>query len=87
MLTVSVPTSPDAELPSPYEIFQVSPVASFQVEDLDGSKTLWFFWSLATSSVEKTWLHCQHLTSMKSRKYYQLTQRSEEPVSKSNLRV
>src|SRR5436190_1508851 len=41
MMTVSLPTSPDAEDLSPYEIFHVYPRSLLKVDDLDGSKMLW----------------------------------------------
>jgi hypothetical protein len=52
-----LPTSPDAEEPSPYEIFQVSPEGSCQELDLDGSKMVWLdpdCWVLDGSSVDQT---------------------------------
>jgi hypothetical protein len=49
-----VPTSPEAELPSPYWIFQVLPDAFLKVEDLDGSKTLCPEVEVSVS-VEKHW--------------------------------
>lgn len=41
MLTLSVPTSPDAPEPSPYVIFHVAPAVFLKVLDFLGSKTLW----------------------------------------------
>lgn len=38
MVTLSVPTSPEAEDWSPYEIFQVEPVCFLNVDDFLGSK-------------------------------------------------
>jgi len=40
MVTTSVPTSPEAELPSPYWIFHVLPDVFLKVEDLEGSKSV-----------------------------------------------
>ena len=54
MTTLSVPTSPDAELPSPYEIFHCW-LVFLKVEDLAALKTLWFCWLDLASSVEKIW--------------------------------
>lgn len=41
IVTLSVPTVPDAELESPYEICQLSPEEVWNVEDLEGSKMVW----------------------------------------------
>ena len=58
-LTLSVPTSPDALDPSPYEIFQVLPDFFLKVDDLDESKIVWdeppCFCVLADSSVDQTY--------------------------------
>lgn len=73
MVTVSVPTVPDAEELSPYEIFHVSPEEAFQVLLEDGLKMVWpadFPWD---------WMLWLRLVDQ--------TQRSEEPVSKSSVRV
>jgi len=40
-LTLSVPTVPEAEEPSPYVICHVEPGEFWKVLDLEGSKTVW----------------------------------------------
>lgn len=49
-----MPQSPEAELPSPYEIFHVLPSSFLNVEDLAGLKMMWLPWRELLSSVEKT---------------------------------
>lgn len=41
IVTLSVPTSPEAEELSPYEIFHCEPVEALKVDDLEGSKIVW----------------------------------------------
>jgi hypothetical protein len=55
--TLSVPTVPEAEEPSPYEIFQVEPLDVLKVEDLLESKMvcpLLWLWVAFGSSVDQT---------------------------------
>jgi hypothetical protein len=40
IVTLSVPTVPEAEEESPYEIFQLEPFWFLKVEDFEGSKIL-----------------------------------------------
>lgn len=61
MVTVSVPTVPEDPLPSAYWIDQDAPESGFQVELLEGSKTLWFFCEAAGRLVEKTQLQMYEL--------------------------
>lgn len=44
MVTLSVPTSPEALEPSPYEMFQVDPEVFLKVLDLLGLKMVWLDW-------------------------------------------
>jgi hypothetical protein len=59
MEILSVPTVPEAEEPSPYEIFQVEPLMALNVEDLVESNIvcplpwLWIDWD---SSVDQTYI-------------------------------
>lgn len=55
---LSVPQSPEAELPSPYEIFHERSSSFLNVEDLEASKMLWLDWRELLSSVEKTYRPC-----------------------------
>jgi hypothetical protein len=71
-ISVSVPTSPLAPLPSPYEICQVLPVDFLKVELFLGSKIVW-----AEAEVEDL---------MEEGSSVLQTQRSAEPVSKSSFR-
>jgi hypothetical protein len=41
IVTLSVPTDPEAEEESPYEIFQVSPLEDLNVLDFEESKMVW----------------------------------------------
>lgn len=53
-VTVSVPTVPDAELPSPNIILNLSPASVSNVEDAEGLNAVWPDLSFDGSDVEKT---------------------------------
>jgi hypothetical protein len=57
-VTLSVPTVPEADDESPYEIFHVDPFCVLNVEDLEGSKIVCpvpWDWVDAGSSVDQTY--------------------------------